>query len=73
MKTNKIPEAVSIIGLGPMGRAMAKAFLEKDHPVTVWNRTATKADALVTKGSPCRNCAGCVSSQQIGAPEPDRL
>jgi 3-hydroxyisobutyrate dehydrogenase-like beta-hydroxyacid dehydrogenase len=43
---------VTIIGLGPMGQAMARAFLAAGHPVTVWNRTASRADALVAEGAP---------------------
>ncbi|MFI1798553.1 NAD(P)-dependent oxidoreductase [Streptomyces sp. NPDC020379] len=44
-------QAVTVIGLGPMGTAMTEAFLAAGHPVTVWNRTAAKADALVAKGA----------------------
>ncbi|MCP2166073.1 NAD(P)-dependent oxidoreductase [Goodfellowiella coeruleoviolacea] len=43
--------AVTVIGLGPMGQAMVAAFLDQGHPVTVWNRTASKADALVARGA----------------------
>jgi 3-hydroxyisobutyrate dehydrogenase-like beta-hydroxyacid dehydrogenase len=42
---------VSIIGLGLMGTALARAFLTAGHPTTVWNRTAAKADALVADGA----------------------
>lgn len=34
-----------------MGSAMAAAFLAAGHEVAVWNRTASKADALVDKGA----------------------
>jgi 3-hydroxyisobutyrate dehydrogenase-like beta-hydroxyacid dehydrogenase len=44
-------QPVTVIGLGPMGRAMAAAFLDKGHPVTVWNRTASRADDLVARGA----------------------
>ncbi|MGP3948848.1 NAD(P)-dependent oxidoreductase [Streptomyces sp. 7N604] len=44
-------QAVTVIGLGPMGQAMVGAFLENGHDVTVWNRTASKAEALVAKGA----------------------
>lgn len=43
--------AVAVIGLGPMGHALASAFLSAGHPTTVWNRTATRADALVERGA----------------------
>jgi len=42
---------VSVIGLGLMGAALAEAFLKAGHRVTVWNRTAGKADALINKGA----------------------
>jgi 3-hydroxyisobutyrate dehydrogenase-like beta-hydroxyacid dehydrogenase len=43
--------AVTVIGLGEMGSALAGAFLDGGHPTTVWNRTPGKADALVAKGA----------------------
>ncbi|OZM77786.1 NAD(P)-dependent oxidoreductase [Pseudonocardia sp. MH-G8] len=42
---------VTIMGLGPMGQAMVRALLAAGHPVTVWNRTASRADAVVTAGA----------------------
>lgn len=30
---------LAVIGLGRMGRALADRLLEKDHEVSVWNRT----------------------------------
>ncbi|WP_432085762.1 NAD(P)-dependent oxidoreductase [Streptomyces sp. bgisy095] len=44
-------QSVTVIGLGPMGRAMADAFLDHGYEVTVWNRTVSRADALVTRGA----------------------
>ena len=43
--------SVTVIGLGPMGRAMAGAYLDAGYDVTVWNRTATRADELVARGA----------------------
>ncbi|GAA4102690.1 NAD(P)-dependent oxidoreductase [Actinomadura miaoliensis] len=42
---------VTVIGLGPMGSALAEAFLGNGRSLTVWNRTPGKADALVAKGA----------------------
>lgn len=42
---------VTVIGLGPMGRGMADAFLDAGHHVTVWNRTPARAAELVAKGA----------------------
>jgi 3-hydroxyisobutyrate dehydrogenase-like beta-hydroxyacid dehydrogenase len=44
-------QAVTVIGLGPMGQVMANTFLDNGHRVTVWNRTASKADELVARGA----------------------
>jgi 3-hydroxyisobutyrate dehydrogenase-like beta-hydroxyacid dehydrogenase len=43
--------AVTVIGLGPMGRAMARVLLADGHPVTVWNRTPERAGELVAEGA----------------------
>ncbi|MET8953388.1 NAD(P)-dependent oxidoreductase [Streptomyces sp. NPDC004393] len=45
------PPPVTVLGLGPMGQALADAFLRHGHPTTVWNRTASRADALVDRGA----------------------
>ncbi|MEV7543240.1 NAD(P)-binding domain-containing protein [Streptomyces sp. NPDC089915] len=42
---------VSIIGLGPMGRAMASAYLDAGHTVTVWNRSPGKDEDLLARGA----------------------
>lgn len=39
------------IGLGKMGEPMARHLLNAGHAVTVWNRTASKADRLVAGGA----------------------
>ncbi|MCX5195870.1 NAD(P)-binding domain-containing protein [Streptomyces sp. NBC_00249] len=42
---------ISIVGLGPMGQAMAAAYLDAGYRVTVWNRSPGKDDALVARGA----------------------
>lgn len=42
---------VTVIGLGPMGQAMAAAYLQAGCEVTVWNRTPARADDLVARGA----------------------
>lgn len=42
---------VTVIGLGPMGQAMAHVLLKAGHPVTVWNRTAGRAAGVVAAGA----------------------
>jgi len=43
--------SVTVLGLGPMGSALASAFLTARHPVTVWNRTPGKAGDLIARGA----------------------
>ncbi|MEU7374753.1 NAD(P)-binding domain-containing protein [Streptomyces albidoflavus] len=49
--TAQLPTPVTVIGLGPMGRAMVRTLLAADHEVTVWNRTAARADGVVSDGA----------------------
>jgi len=42
---------VGFIGLGLMGRPMAANLLKAGHSVTVWNRTASRAEELVKAGA----------------------
>jgi 3-hydroxyisobutyrate dehydrogenase-like beta-hydroxyacid dehydrogenase len=43
--------AVTVLGLGAMGSALAGALLAAGHPTTVWNRTPEKAAPLVAHGA----------------------
>ena len=42
---------IGVIGLGPMGSAMARSLLRAGHRVSVFNRSANKIDALVRDGA----------------------
>ena len=42
---------VTIIGLGQMGQALVRALLANGHRVTVWNRTAARADEAKRAGA----------------------
>ena len=42
---------VTVLGLGPMGQALATALLDAKYRTTVWNRTAAKADPLLARGA----------------------
>lgn len=42
---------VSVVGLGNLGRAIARVFLRNGHPTTVWNRSGDKARELVAAGA----------------------
>ncbi|MFD5268709.1 NAD(P)-dependent oxidoreductase [Streptomyces sp. NPDC058335] len=50
-RTTRQNSPVTVIGLGPMGQAMARTLLTAGHPVTVWNRTAGRADGVVADGA----------------------
>ncbi|GGW55125.1 dehydrogenase [Streptomyces lucensis JCM 4490] len=42
---------VTLLGLGAMGTALARAWLAAGHPLTVWNRTPAAASALAAEGA----------------------
>ena len=42
---------VALLGLGAMGARMAARALDAGHTLTVWNRTPSRADALVASGA----------------------
>jgi 3-hydroxyisobutyrate dehydrogenase/2-hydroxy-3-oxopropionate reductase len=44
-------EQLGFIGLGIMGFPMAENLMKAGHPVTVYNRTREKSDALVQRGA----------------------
>lgn len=44
-------ERLGFIGLGIMGSGMARNLLKAGHPLCVWNRTASRMDALVAAGA----------------------
>ena len=48
---NEDDKAVTVLGLGAMGTALAVAFLAIGRRTTVWNRTAGKAGELVERGA----------------------
>jgi 3-hydroxyisobutyrate dehydrogenase-like beta-hydroxyacid dehydrogenase len=45
------PAPVTVLGLGAMGGALARAFLAAGHPTTVWNRSPARAEALARAGA----------------------
>jgi 3-hydroxyisobutyrate dehydrogenase-like beta-hydroxyacid dehydrogenase len=49
--TESSTEPVTVVGLGAMGTALARAFLASGRPTTVWNRSPEKTAALVAGGA----------------------
>ncbi|MFF5159011.1 NAD(P)-dependent oxidoreductase [Streptomyces sp. NPDC000348] len=43
--------SVTVLGLGPMGRALAGAFLDAGVRTTVWNRTPGRDTELIARGA----------------------
>ncbi|MFC4536952.1 NAD(P)-dependent oxidoreductase [Sphaerisporangium dianthi] len=58
MTSHTEQSAVTVLGLGPMGRALAGAFLDAGMRTTVWNRTPGKERELAERGA-------------VGAPSPE--
>src|SRR4029077_18001956 len=59
--------AIGLIGLGLMGRPMGMNLLKAGYTLTVWNRTASRADELVAA------CAKLAESPQEAAAASDFL
>ncbi|MER7047900.1 NAD(P)-dependent oxidoreductase [Streptomyces jumonjinensis] len=58
--------AVSVLGLGLMGTALASAFLKAGHPVTVWNRSHAKTGPLAAQGAtPAGKAADAVAASDL--------
>jgi 3-hydroxyisobutyrate dehydrogenase-like beta-hydroxyacid dehydrogenase len=58
--------AVSVVGLGMMGTALASAFLTAGHPVTVWNRSPARTGPLVAQGAlPADTAADAVAASPL--------
>jgi 3-hydroxyisobutyrate dehydrogenase len=54
---------IGFIGLGIMGNPMSKNLVEAGFSVTVWNRTATRMDELVSAGAKAGKSAADVAAQ----------
>lgn len=57
---------VSLIGLGNMGYAIATCLNKSGYRLTVWNRTASKAESLVAQGATLASSpAACISASPV--------
>ena len=66
---------ISVIGLGAMGSALARALVKAGHGVTVWNRSRQKMEPLVGLGAVVKPCVriGCGAVVGAGAVVVDDL
>ena len=48
---NPAAKHIGLIGLGLMGRPMGMNLIKAGYPLTVWNRTSSRADELVAAGA----------------------
>src|SRR6202034_3596008 len=56
---------IGFIGLGQMGAAMAANLLKAGHEVGVYNRTASKAEALVRLGAQAQRSVEAVCAAEV--------
>ena len=57
---------VGFVGLGTMGEPIANNLRKAGHDLTVWNRTASKADHIVSKGGKlARTARECASGKDL--------
>ncbi len=55
MTVSLSPRKMGLIGVGLMGRPMGMNLLKAGHSLTVWNRTASRAQELVAAGATLAN------------------
>ncbi|MBD0425168.1 NAD(P)-dependent oxidoreductase [Streptomyces sp. TRM S81-3] len=61
---SRIP--LTVLGAGAMGAALVRAWLAAGHPVTVWNRTPARAEALAAEGAAvARTAAEAVAASRL--------
>ncbi|KUL34956.1 dehydrogenase [Streptomyces sp. NRRL F-4489] len=58
MSSRTEQSSVTVLGLGPMGRSLAGAFLDAGLRTTVWNRTPGRDGELVARGAIGARSAG---------------
>ncbi|MFF9351386.1 NAD(P)-dependent oxidoreductase [Streptomyces sp. NPDC014734] len=57
---------LTLLGLGAMGTALARAWLTAGHPLTVWNRTPGRAEPLAAEGATvARTAAEAVAANRL--------
>ncbi|ASO20469.1 3-hydroxyisobutyrate dehydrogenase-like beta-hydroxyacid dehydrogenase [Actinoalloteichus hoggarensis] len=63
---NLRPPAVTVIGLGSMGSALATVLLAAGHTTTVWNRSTHKTQPLLDRGArPAATQAEAIAASEL--------
>jgi 3-hydroxyisobutyrate dehydrogenase-like beta-hydroxyacid dehydrogenase len=57
--------AVTVLGLGAMGRALAVALVEGGHPTTVWNRSPGRTEGLPEGAAVAATAGDAVSASPL--------
>jgi len=66
MSDQHTSRSISVVGLGPMGQGMVRAFLAAGVEVTVWNRSTEKIDAMVELGAkPAASVAEALEANDV--------
>lgn len=66
MSAHSEQSAVTVLGLGPMGRALAGAFLDAGLRTTVWNRTPGRDRELIERGAiGARSAEAAVAASEL--------
>ncbi|MGX1513914.1 NAD(P)-dependent oxidoreductase [Streptomyces collinus] len=64
--TRDVRIPLTVLGTGAMGTALVRAWLAAGHPVTVWNRTPARAEALAAQGATvAASAAEAVSASRL--------
>ncbi|WP_026538612.1 NAD(P)-dependent oxidoreductase [Arthrobacter sp. 9MFCol3.1] len=71
-----LPASVALLGTGPMGAPIARNIIASGVPLTLWNRTAHKADAIAggrVAASPAEAASEVVLTVLPDLPDVERL
>jgi 3-hydroxyisobutyrate dehydrogenase-like beta-hydroxyacid dehydrogenase len=63
--TESSTEPVTVVGLGAMGTALARAFLATGRPTTVWNRSPEKSAALAGGAVPAGTIREAIEASRL--------
>ncbi len=63
MNQEPLLPTIGFIGLGVMGQSMAGHLLKAGYPLHVYNRTRSKADALISQGARWETSPGAVAAE----------